>query len=65
MVHRGYGNDAGSDAKLIERPGRFCNEATAYFIASGGEKWRQRQDVKCGLSLPGWRRDIVFGVHYL
>jgi len=42
MVDRGYGNDAGSDPELFKLPGRFRDEATAHFIASGGKKWRQR-----------------------
>jgi len=41
MVDRGYGNDAGSDPKLLKLPGRFRNEATTHLIAGGGEKWCQ------------------------
>jgi len=65
MVHRGDRDDAGSNATLFKPPDRFRDEATAYFIAGGGEKWRQRQNMKRGLPFPGCRRNIGFGVRYL
>ena len=65
MMQGGYGDDAGSNAKLLELSGRFRDEATAHIIAGGGKERRQRQDVECGRSLPSPRRDIFVGLRDL
>src|ERR1700686_5604976 len=62
MVHRSDGNDAGSDAKLLQLPARFRDEAAAHFIASRGEKWRQRKNVKRGLPCPSRGRGVDLGM---
>ncbi len=62
IVERRYRNDTARDSKLLQLPGCVRDETSAHFIASGREKWRQRQNVNCGLREPCCRRNIFLGV---